>query len=640
MCGIAGIISKRNKITNLDDIDKMLLAQKHRGPDDFGIAAFDLANATWQSGKKSFDVLCSGDFTGIIGHNRLSILDLTESGHQPMIHQNGMVAIVYNGEVYNAFDFKEELINDGFSFRSETDTEIILNLYIKYGIEKTLSLLNGMFAFCIIDLALKKIFFARDRVGIKPLYYYDTSSEFVFASEIKSIIERKSVKHEIDIDAVEEYFTFRSCLADSLIKGICQVKPGEYIEINNDYDIKKIKWFDVNDYFRKNALKGNYEEIIEHAVNRQMISDVKVGCQLSGGIDSSLVSYFAKKTGYDDAVSIVFDDLEFSEEKYIDFVTEKLDIKSHKKTLNVDYIIENWERMNWHMDTIVNHPNTMGIMALADESKKYVTVLLSGEGADETAGGYSNFIAAHIVDLCKGKTPISKVLRTKYRQIVQDYNDDESLFYLKSHGFTDEKILNRILVKKASGIYKEQRKARIREYTGSAFDKMIKYDIEYYLPELLMRQDKMTMASSIENRVPLLDNKMLEYLLQCNERMVMGWKIPHNFSANIYNFISGKKAMKQISQKVYGKNFTFRKKCGFALPLKELFLNEKFRNYLHTQLFPSMINRGILNCDYIKECLENIDRISKDELEIMWRAFSFETWCQLFIEGRQMQAIK
>ena len=189
MCGIAGMISKRNKLDNIEDIDRMLDAQQHRGPDDYGIASF-----------------CFGiqEFLGA-----KCILDLSMSGHQPMTSEDGKCAIVYNGEVYNAFDFKDELIKDGVNFKSSTDTEIILYLYIKYGIDKTLQILNGMFAFCIVDLTKQKIFFARDRVGIKPLYYYDDEEEIVFASELKSILARNSVKREIDLDAVEEYFSFR-----------------------------------------------------------------------------------------------------------------------------------------------------------------------------------------------------------------------------------------------------------------------------------------------------------------------------------------------------------------------------------------------------------------------------------------------
>lgn len=639
MCGIAGMISKRNKLDNIEDIDRMLDAQRHRGPDDYGIASFRFGIQEFLGAKCSSDLNDIDHLSGIIGHNRLSILDLSMSGHQPMISEDGKCAIVYNGEVYNAFDFKDELIKDGVNFKSSTDTEIILYLYIKYGIDKTLQILNGMFAFCIVDLTKQKIFFARDRVGIKPLYYYDDEEEIVFASELKSILARNSVKREIDLDAVEEYFSFRSPSAASLIKGVAQVGAGEYLELDSQFHMNRVKWFDVNVYSREEYLNKGYEELISESVNKQMISDVKVGCQLSGGIDSSLVSYYAKKTGYKDAISIVFNDKSFSEDTYIDFVTEHLKIQSHKKKLDSNYVIEHWERMNWYMDGIVNHPNSMGIMALAEEAKKHVTVLLSGEGADETAGGYSNFMAAYIMALCERKSVLATLFKWKYKRLLQDFTKDKTLFFFKSHGYTEESILNRILKKRGTGKYRKVREKRLQQYTGTTFDKMIKYDIEFYLPELLKRQDRMTMSYSIENRVPLLDNSLLDFLLRCNEKLVIGWKIPNCLSFSLYNFISGKKVMKKLSEKIYGKNFTYRKKSGFALPLQELFEDKKFLNYIHKSIIPAMEERDIINSEYVKECLNHVDEAKQEELELLWRMLSFETWCQLFIDGRQTKTI-
>ena len=346
---------------------------------------------------QSFD----GIFEGMLGFNRLSILDLSSNGHQPMASPDQKVLLTLNGEIYNAFDFKEELIQWGFHFKSTSDTEVVLALYLKYGIDGLLARLNGMFAIVIADLGRNTFYIARDRFGIKPMYYISTEETFAFSSELKSFRYIDNFKFSLFEEQLDEYLLFRNNLNGTLFRGIQSLTPGHYISFRHNNSLVIKRYFDLNNYSRSPEVSGDIgyygkrlEEWLSKSVQSQLMSDVKLGCQLSGGIDSSLVTWLANRNsdkGNFEAVSIIFNDQRFSEEKYINKVSENLRIPSHKFLLDSEYYLENIERVAWHLEAPINHPNTVAIYKLSQRAKDYVTVLLSGEGADEVFGGYSRF---------------------------------------------------------------------------------------------------------------------------------------------------------------------------------------------------------------------------------------------------------
>lgn len=639
MCGIVGLIAKKNQIVqNIHEFQMMLDLQYHRGPDDTGIATFRFSENSFQS-TKNCKGLGTSKFDGIIGHNRLSILDLTDCGHQPMISPDGQAAIVFNGEIYNAFEEREKLIQAGERFYSNTDTEVILRLYMLYGIDRTLSLLNGMFAFCIVDLHANKVILARDRMGIKPLYFVDTNREFVFASEEKTFLARTSLPRTLNMESVYGNFCFVSCGEAPLLGGVSQVMPGEYLVLNAEGTIHKEKWFDINTYIsprrsdlQKGTLVSNFEKILDRRVNAQMISDVKVGCQLSGGIDSSLVSYYARETGYNDAISITLADPKYSEEPYMDHVAEKLGINIHKKQLDADYMLKNIEKAVWHIDSTVNVPNSLGIMLLAEESKKYVTVLLSGEGADELAGGYGLFEAAFLHQSLQ-RCPLVK-FRPKMSEKVRQLDTDAGTYILHSNGYTDEEVCRRLFCGVSYKQVLDKRKTRISEYSGSIFNRLRKYQIEYYLPDLLMRQDKMTMASSVENRVPMLDNDVLDFLLAVPEQELVGWQFPKSGGTHLGAYVGSKKLLKGLCRQIYGKEFTYRRKSGFTVPLYEYFTAPRFRDYFYDQIVTGMKGRGFIDATVVRGWYENVAALQQNMMELLWRAVNLEIWCQLFLDRR------
>ncbi|MBE0654227.1 MAG: asparagine synthase (glutamine-hydrolyzing), partial [Bacteroidales bacterium] len=538
MCGIAGFINfdSRN-IKDTGSILKMLEIQRHRGPDDSGIRLFSLRNGTSYEYSTAKPLAVTDDFEGVLGFNRLSILDLSHNGHQPMISSDDKVLLTLNGEIYNAFDFKNELEAWGYRFRSTTDTEVVLALYLRYGFEEMLSRLNGMFAIVIIDLYRREIFIARDRFGIKPMYYVKTDSTLAFASELKSLIHVDGFNFLLAEEQLDEYLIFRNNLNGTLLRGIESLAPGHYLSFTIKSGMVKRCFFDINNYTRKRDVPdgfGIYEEKLERwlikSVKSQLMSDVKLGCQLSGGVDSSLVTLLANRGNTDnnfESVSIVFSDRRFSEENYIDRVSQQLGITAHKFLLDSDYYLSNIEKATWHLEAPLNHQNTIGIYYLSQMAKEYVTVLLSGEGADEVFGGYERF--RELKYPFRADMLLHQIrMNFKSPSAMINYSD-EAYRAVTATAFMIPDIA--VMLKRdcnyvgAIGI----RKDLYHSLSGAQFDKQVKYEMLSYLPDLLIRQDKMSMAHSIENRVPFLDNEVVENSFLIPEGYLLLRRSPEGF---------------------------------------------------------------------------------------------------------------
>lgn len=633
MCGLTGYITLKKSISSTKTINEMLLLQKHRGPDDQGVVLIDDKNkivTEYRLGSSEIQ----GNPSIAFGFNRLSILDLSANGHQPMINSSEEVVLMMNGEVYNAFDFKEELIAKGYNFKSATDTEVVLNLYLEYGIKETIQKLNGMFAIVIYDKRLNKVFLVRDRFGIKPLYLLRDDNYFAFSSEMKSFKCLPDFKFELDKENLDEFLLFRNCVNNTLFKNIINIEQG----VIYDYDLDKqelgqVKYFDINDVETTNAAtldKKEIESSLKRAIKYQMISDVKLGTQLSGGIDSSLVTHFTNKElkeGNLESISIVFQNKIFSEEKYIDFVANNEKIKVHKFPLEEEYYINTLFNATWHFEQPLNHPNTIGIYLLSEKAKKHVTVLLSGEGADETFAGYGSYLNL------KKNTIFSKDFLKKLK------NNSKNLSYFFSYYFSES---GKILMSAAFGntalskmVYKnfnfnkaiKQRKQIVNKIKDSSINRQRKFDFLTYLPDLLMRQDKMSMAHSIENRVPFLDNELVKQAFLLSEEQLLKTHIGK---------LEGKYILKDISNEIFGEEFTFRNKQGFGIPLKEFFSSDKFISLWRNSLLPSIKERDLFDAELLNNWLENINKIPYKNLEMFWIAISFEIWASLYLDDKKL----
>ena len=631
MCGIAGFhFTNGNSIDDSFLMLKMLELQKHRGPDDSGIRAFHLWDARSKELSTREVATLDDRFEGILGFNRLSILDLSANGHQPMCTDDGQVILAFNGEIYNAFDFKDELVADGVRLKSTTDTEIVLYLYVKYGFDGMIKRLNGMFAIVIIDLREHKIFITRDRFGIKPMYLYRQNNCFAFSSELKSFFALKEFKAELNTPLLDEYLLFRSALNNTLLKHVTPIEPGTYTIYSPDKGFSTVRYFDVNDYQRRadsgitlRESKENFKSILGEGVKRQLLSDVKLGCQLSGGIDSSLVTWLAKNSKKDDlleSVSIIFKDKRFSEEIYIDQVASRNSIKAHKFLLDGASYMDAFKDAAWHYEAPLNHPNTLGIYLLSKRSKEYVTVLLSGEGADEVFGGYERFASLNkpfeLRPLISGlkrnrQNPLSYLLNytdPAYRAVMASAFISPYMAKVLRSDYTTQ-----------SGI--EKRIELYKSLSGSLFDRQVKYEMNTYLPDLLTRQDTMSMAHSIENRVPFLDNLLVDHAFTIPEKHLLGQQRAVDET---------KYLLKVLSADIFGDEFAFRKKMGFGIPLRSFLRDQKFKEWLYDEILPGIGQRGIFDSKLVELWVKNLNSITGMELEALWITLSFEIWMQKF----------
>lgn len=629
MCGLTGYIDLKNSIASLNVVKQMLQFQTHRGPDDSGIVLIN-------SNTKTIDEyrIESSQINGIptlaFGFNRLSILDLSENGHQPMLSPDSTVVLMMNGEIYNAFDYTDDLKSKGYVFKGSSDTEVVLALYLQYGLEEMLQMLNGMFALSIYDSRLNKLFLVRDRFGIKPLYILKNENYFAFSSEMKSFKALENFSFQLDEDGLSEYFLYRNRINSTLFKDIVNLEPGVFLTYDlSENTCKHDVFYDINNIDstkNKDYTVAKLENDLQQAVKSQLLSDITLGSQLSGGVDSSIVTHIAAANSRDEkfkSISIVFDDKSFSEEKYVDEVGLKTEVEINKYVLDSKFYLENLQKATWHFEQPLNHPNTIGIFFLSKNAKKHVSVLLSGEGADEVYGGYGSYIRT-VLQPFSIKYMINN-LRNNTSKFLTLMSFHKSLVGRRIFTNTLGNVLEPSLMYKKFSIADatKQRLYYSSKVTGDDFDKQRKYDLLTFLPDLLMRQDKMSMAFSIENRVPFLDNNLVAKAFTIDKDMLV---------EKVDNKFIGKSILKKLSAKYFGDAFTYRSKQGFAIPLREFFTSEDFDKMFYDDLLPSMKKRNIVNTTLIENYKKNISTLSQQKVESLWVAISFEVWAKLYLD--------
>lgn len=610
MCGIVGIIAK-NRIRHMltDEIFMMCQYQQHRGPDDKGVVALDLEMRKIREVKECENINCKG----LLGFNRLSIQDFSYNGHQPMQNRNADVSIIFNGEIYNFKELRSELIEKGYVFESGTDTEVILQTYMEYGMEGTLEKLNGMFSFAITDMRSSKMYIARDRFGIKPLYIADEAETFLFASELKAFLPYRGFAPKLNLAAVEEYMLFQNIISDTLLEGVSQLEPGTILEYNLETNEIKIKqYFTVETYHRDNRhypyndLKERVLETLKAVVKRQVISDAKVGCQLSGGIDSSILTKIAaEEYGMFDTVSCKVDSMVQTDAPYIDIVNRVLKANTHISNMEAQVFIDNLINVVWHFDSVISHTPPVGIYQISEcANENKIRVLLSGEGADELFGGYKCFY-----NLAFDKTRHSEN-DVIHQMIFRDGREN-----------TD--FLKQILPSIEPERFYQKRIGILEHFTGSLFDRQIKYELITQLRELLYRQDKMSMAHSVENRVPYLDNELVQ----------LAWDIPEEYLMN-QNMQEGKFILKDIAADSFGRDFAFRKKVGFFIPGNHYLCSNM--DFVH-RILKYIRKRGIIQSNILEQWAENelhvIGGLDHFHSALFFKLITLEIWCQLFIDG-------
>lgn len=574
MCGINGFNWQDTEL-----ITKMNNLLKHRGPDENGIFISDRIS---------------------LGHTRLTILDLSEKGKQPMTNDDKSLWIVYNGETYNYKELKEELEKKGYIFRSRTDTEVILHSFAENGPESFLRL-NGIFAFCIYDKKNDYIYLVRDRLGIKPLYYYYDTKRLIFSSEIKTFQIFKDMFFSINDNAILEYFLTMNISDESFFKNIKSIEPGYYLKFDlknnklslhnyfNIYHTISKKQYQANRQKSDKKLIDELDTLLNKVVKEQLMADVPIGTICSGGIDSSLLTAIAKK--YSKNLKIFNVSVEgdnYNESKYAKKVAEHLGLDLIEEELNQKSFNQYYEKCIALADLPLIHPNSVGIHLISKKAKEEnIKVLLSGEGADELFGGYPQYKLFYR-RLLINKLPQYEVILNKLRILLQNKNfvkylieDSDSII---SHYNTLPWVYNRYKVNKefynALDFLPQNFEREIVAY-------MLK-DLKYYLMPILMRTDRMSMGAGLEMRVPYLDYQVVDFALN----------IPLQYKVG---FFKTKYLLKKVAERYLPRDIVYRKKMGFTLPTgewindKDVRMNmfvewKKIFNIDDTQMIPCMKN--------------------------------------------------
>lgn len=619
MCGICGYFSKKEKITQTKVIMDMSNLMKHRGPDDQGV--------------ELLDVYGNGNQLAV-AHNRLSIRDVSQNGHQPMFDSDKEICIVYNGEVYNVDKYRADLIACGVNFVSTSDTEVILYLYKQYGIDEMLKKIDGMFAIFIADMRNKKSYLIRDRVGVKPLYYYQNDFTFMFSSEMKSFYAHPYFYNELNTDVLTEYFMFRYVSGkENLLKDVYTLLPGHYLEIQSDYSINDVKYWDITDI--KSEKKYSYqkiEDIITQSIKDRLVSDVKVGVQLSGGVDSSVVTAKIAEMANEDLLesfSIIFEnyndkDGQFSEKEWIDQVISERQICNNEYVLSSDKFYDLFSSTIWHLDLPMSIPNSVGIYYICKKAcEKGVKVLVTGEGADELMGGYWRYSKY----LFSKKHPLLQMIFDKLlnRKSVTYSDESEKMIYSSSWIAPDD-ISNIINDSDKDRVYEKRKKILDETKSDDQTVKFLNYEISTYLQDILNRQDKMSMAASVETRVPYLGLNVING--------IRGQKVNRYLKSGYMSWDVSKNTkipLKRISKKYFGKAFTYRNKSGFGLPMRDFLLNEKMSKYVESNILPYLEKQGVIKYENILHKWNNREKEDYKNISDLWIAITFGEWCRIFL---------
>jgi asparagine synthase (glutamine-hydrolysing) len=598
MCGIAGF-----NWPNQSLVEKMTDTLKHRGPDDQGFYV---------------------DSSVSLGHRRLSIIDTSERGHQPMKFKN--LVIIYNGEIYNFRELKEELKSRGYNFVSNTDTEVALCSYHQWG-PSCVNRFNGMWAFCIYDSEKNTLFLSRDRFGVKPLYYYFDGGRFIFASELKAI-RQCNPDLTINISALNFFFYQKYIGSDLTIFENCyKLRPSENLLFDlNRKTLTKTKYFDLEEEISRHhnaPLKERLESIenlIADAVEKRLIADVPVGSFLSGGIDSSLISAIISRNHKDfDTFSIGFKDESYDELKYSKLVSEYIRTDHHYDYMEVDediikFVIEN-------MDEPLGDASVFPTYLLSKITRRKVTVALSGDAGDEVFGGYETYkaykiaryipaaaarLSRYLIDLLPPSD--EKVSLTfKMQRFVRDFDADINRRHLNWMAtFNDtqrQKLLNERFVSSD---------CLISCGSGKNLLSIQLNDIHNYLPEdILKKVDLASMLNSLEVRVPFLDYRLVPLVLSLPEK----YKVRN---------LTTKWLLKKIASYYLPKEIVRRPKRGFTVPIsKWIRKSDLIRQFLTNR---SRYEHNLLNYDYVQKLFNAHINEKQDNARQLWLVFVFNYW--------------
>lgn len=611
MCGFAGYIHNYGTFDKEEVIHKMADRIKHRGPDDAHYYIDD----------------------GIaLGFRRLSIIDL-EGGRQPILNEDGSLVLLFNGEIYNYQELREELIKVGHVFTTKTDSETILHGYEEYG-KKILDRLRGMFAFIIWNKNTKELFGARDIFGIKPFYYYKKGKEFMFGSEIKSFLSHPNFEKELDEDMIPLYLSYEYSPDErTIFKNVFKL-PGAHCFTYKNGELKVERYYKIEYKIEDDKSLEYWEDAITkeftESVSMHQIADVEVGCFLSSGVDSSyVVKEISKGTKKVKTFSVGYEEEKYSELPYAQDFSNVIGVPNIANKVSADEFFDAVPEIQYYMDEPLPNPSEIPLYFLAKNARRYVKVVLSGEGADELFGGYLMYLAGGHFDHYSHKVPrpVRKVLGTVAKHcpnfkgknfLVRGAMEPYQRFMRANYVFQSaerQKFLKRPIASKVP-----------EEYSKRYFDEVSNLDeptqLQYVdmhtwmIYDILLKADRMSMANSLELRVPFLDKKMLE----------LSTRIPSRYrAANETTKIALRgAAIKQLPERTANK-----KKLGFPVPLNDWLREDKYYNKVKAAFQSDIAEKFFVTSELMK-LLDDHKSGKALNMQKIWSFYTFILWYEQF----------
>ena len=633
MCGIAGILEfGRDARASATALREMCRVIGHRGPDDEGFYTDGAAG---------------------IGMRRLSIVDVA-GGHQPISNEDGTLWIVFNGEIYNHLALREQLIARGHRYSTHSDTETVIHLFEEYGAD-CVQHLRGMFAFVIWNRNTKTLFIARDRLGIKPLYYRLTPERLLFGSEIKALFAHGGIRPEFNRAALPEYLAFGYLSGEeSFYSGILKLMPGHTMTVGPDGKA------DIRQYWDLDASKPHesrdeqyyvqsYRELLEGAVNSHLMSDVPLGVFLSGGVDSSAVAALMTKIRREpiETFSVGYTEQTYSELPFARTVSDHIKSRHHEVLVGEQDFFGALPHLIWHEDEPIVWPSSVSLYFVARLARERVTVVLTGEGADETLAGYTRYaftlknaamdrayrsvvpssLRSGLRNAVATSSLLGATLRRKLEHtfLAKDGNSWASFYFDNFFSAFGEAEQNGLLTSEfAQEIAPSTAYENVIDYwnesSGAMLQRLLYTDIKTYLVELLMKQDNMSMAASIESRVPFLDHVLVEFAT----------RIPREVQIH---GLAGKRILKKAVEDLLPHSILYRPKLGFPTPWSGWLAGPRLETIREMLLEARSLDRGYFRREAIEKLFDEHCAKHRDNYDRIWRLLNLELWHRVCLEG-------
>ena len=635
MCGIAGFVTTTAGAGSEAVLRRMTDRIRHRGPDDAGYYTDDFA---------------------FLGHRRLSIVDVA-GGHQPMPNETRSVWLIYNGEIFNHADVRPELELAGHRYTNRSDSETIIHAYEQYGPD-SVTRFRGMFAFALWDAGNRTLFCARDRLGIKPFYYYWDGRVFAFASEIKALLEHPAISADFDESLLSEYLGFGYVSEErTFFRNIRKLMPGHHLrlDVRSPQPQPKIeRYWDVplpSENRQNVTCRSDAEWIaetrrrLEETVRMRLMSDVPLGMFLSGGVDSSAIAALIKRMtdGPVKTFAVGYKEAQFSELSYAAEVARAIGTEHHEVVIGMDEFFDALPDLVWHEDEPITWPSSVSLYFVSKLAAEQVKVVLTGEGSDELFGGYERYrwnlinqkyasmygvvVPNALRQWLRHTVATSSLLNASTRRklghtLIGRDNSIEALYLDNFYCAFSECEQARLLNVHAGGTYENYMRCWQSRSDAPMLPRMLYADQKTYLVELLMKQDQMSMACSIESRVPFLDHHFVEFAMSMPDAMKI-------------RGATQKYALKKAVEDLLPHDIVYRKKMGFPTPLRQWLMDARMAPAIAALrasdgLLAAYVNRGELD-----RLIERHRAGLIDGTDRLWRLLNLQIWGDVFLTGKR-----